>query len=67
MRMEAPSRHVPARNHVLHYLMIIRAARDFGLRDPEIAAVAGRFDPLRPRCEELADALADLILARRGS
>jgi hypothetical protein len=59
--MEAPQRQAPARNGVLHYLMILKAARDFGLTD---AAVAGRFDPNRPRCAELADALADLILAR---
>lgn len=62
--MEAPSRPGLARNRVLHYLMILKAARDFGLPDAEIAPVAGRFDPLRPRCEELADALADLILER---
>jgi hypothetical protein len=62
--MEAPSRHELARNRVLHYLVILKAARDFGLGDAEIATVAGRFDPLRPRCEELADALADLIIAR---
>jgi hypothetical protein len=62
--MEAPSRQRLARNRVLHYLMILRAARDFGLSDGEIAAVAGPFDPRRPRCVELADALADLILAR---
>jgi hypothetical protein len=47
--------------------MIIKAARDFGLSDPDIAAVAGRFDPLQPRCLELADALADLILARAAA
>jgi hypothetical protein len=63
--MEAPPRRVLARNPVLHYLMIVKAARDFGVPEAEIEAVAGRFDPLRPRCEELADALADLILARR--
>jgi len=65
--MEAPSRQGPARNGVLHYLAILRAARDFGLNDGEISAVAGRFDPQRPRCIELADALADLILARRDA
>jgi hypothetical protein len=65
--MEAPSRQGPARNPVLHYLMIVKAARDFGLSDAQIEAVAGRFDPLRPRCLELADALADLILARPGA
>jgi hypothetical protein len=48
----------------LRYLAIIKAARDFGLGQHEIEAVAGRFDASRPRCEELADALADLILAR---
>jgi hypothetical protein len=64
VRMEARSPHSPAANPVLHYLAILKAARDFGLGDAEIAAVAGAFDPLRPRCGELADALADLILAR---
>jgi hypothetical protein len=63
--MEAYPRQGLARNGVLHYLAILRAARDYGVSDSEIAAVAGRFDPLRPRCGELADALADLILARR--
>jgi hypothetical protein len=51
-------------NPVLRYMAIRRAATDFGLDRHEIEAVAGRFDPRRPRCEELADALADLILAR---
>jgi hypothetical protein len=63
--MQAHPRQGPARNGVLHYLAILRAARDFGLSDAEIAAVAGRFDALRPRCPELAEALGDLILARR--
>lgn len=63
--MEAHPRQGLAGNGVLHYLAILRAARDFGLSDAEIAAVSGRFDPSQPRCTELADALADLILARR--
>ena len=50
---------------MLHYLAILRAARDFGLSDAEVAAVAGPFDPRRPRNRELADALAELILSRR--
>lgn len=49
---------------VLRYLAILKAARDFGLGQAEIEAVAGPFDPRRPRCAELADALADLVLAR---
>jgi hypothetical protein len=59
--MEAPGY---SGNPVLRYLAVINAARDFGLPDKEIAATAGRFDPRRTRCAELADALADLILAR---
>jgi hypothetical protein len=51
-------------NSVLRYMAIRKAATDFGLDQREVEAVAGRFDPSRPRCNELADALADLILAR---
>ena len=51
-------------NQVLRYMAILKAATDFGLDRREVEAVAGRFDPRRPRCDELADALADLILAR---
>jgi hypothetical protein len=51
-------------NSVLRYMAIIRAARDFGLSQEEIEAVAGTFDATRVRCPELADALADLILGR---
>ena len=58
--MQAP----PIRNPVLHYLAILKAARDFGLEQHEIEAVAGSFDPRRTRCAELADALADLIVDR---
>ena len=54
-----------ASNPVLRYLAILKAARDFGLPQGEIEAVAGRFDSRRDRCEQLADALADLIVARR--
>ena len=54
----------PIRNPVMHYLAILKAARDFGLEQDEIEAVAGSFDPRRPRSAELADALADLIVAR---
>jgi hypothetical protein len=53
----------PAGNHVLRYLAIIKAARDFGLSQREIETVAGPFDARRDRCAQLADALADLILA----
>jgi hypothetical protein len=59
--MAAP---VGSGNEVLRYLAILKAARDFGLSHDEVAAIAGRFDPRDTRCAELADALADLILAR---
>lgn len=51
-------------NDVLRYLAVLKAARDFGLPDDVIAATAGRFDRRKPRHAELADALADLIVAR---
>jgi hypothetical protein len=51
-------------NQVLRYMAILRAANAFGLDRREIHAVAGPFDPRCTRCDELADALADLILAR---
>ena len=51
-------------NPVLRYLAILKAARDFGLSQTEIEAVAGSFDPRRTRCPQLAEALADLIVAR---
>jgi hypothetical protein len=54
-----------AHNPVLHYLAILKAARDFGLSQDEIETIAGTgFDPRRTRCAELADAFADLIFAR---
>ena len=51
-------------NQVLRYMAILNAAKAFGLDRREVEAVAGRFDPRRTRCDQLADALADLILAR---
>lgn len=51
---------------VLRYLAILKAARDFGVPQEEIEAVAGPFDPRRPRCAPVADALADLAVARLG-
>jgi hypothetical protein len=59
--MDAPA---STGNEVLRYLAILKAARDFGLPHDEVAAVAGRFDARDTRCAELADALADLVLAR---
>lgn len=55
------------RGDSLRYAAILRAGHDFGLTHEEIIAVAGPFRAARPRCEELADALADLILARTST
>lgn len=54
-------------NQVLRYMAILNAATAFGLDRREVEAVAGRFDPRRARCDQLADALADLILARSAT
>jgi hypothetical protein len=51
-------------NSVLRYLAILKAARDFGLSQREVERVAGGFVPAGRRNRELADALADRILAR---
>jgi hypothetical protein len=49
----------------MRYLAIVKAARDFGVSQDEIEIIAGtRFDPRRVRCDELAAAFADLIVAR---
>lgn len=55
------------RADALRYMAILRAGHDFGLTHEEILAVAGPFRVARPRCEQLADALADLILARTAT
>jgi len=53
-------------NEVLRYMAILRAARAFGLSQREIESATAGFDPRRDDCEELADALADLVLIRSG-
>lgn len=54
-------------NPVLRYMAILKAARDFGLSEHEIEIIAGGFDRRRTRCDELADAFADLILAKTAA
>jgi hypothetical protein len=49
---------------VLRYLAILSAARDFGVARHDIERIAGQFDPLDSRHEELADALADTLVER---
>ena len=53
----------PAPNPVLHYMAILRAARDFGVPQRDITEIAQRFDPRSARPRELADALADRLPA----
>ncbi|HWI09576.1 MAG TPA: hypothetical protein VNT54_18910 [Solirubrobacteraceae bacterium] len=65
MSLDGDEAHAEARHGVvLRYLAILKAGRDFGLAPEEVAAVAGPFSVDQPRCDELADALAELILAR---
>lgn len=54
----------PTPNRVLRYLAALSAGRDFGASRDDLAAIARRFDPLRTSTDDLAGALADLILAR---
>jgi hypothetical protein len=44
---------------------MLKAARDFGLQQTIVNAIALTFDPRRPELARVADALADALLARR--
>lgn len=44
---------------------MLKAARDFGLDQRVVNAVALTFDPRRPDLARIADALAEALLARR--
>jgi hypothetical protein len=48
---------------VLHYVAMLKAASDFGLRTPDIHAIVRRFPEPAPS-DELADAIAEAILSR---
>ena len=50
-------------NPVLHYLAVLRAARDFGLGSDEIDRLAARFSPDRGSVDEFTEAVADAVLA----
>ena len=50
---------------VLHYLAVARAARDFGLDRDELDRLAAGFTPHASSVEELAEAIADALLAQR--
>lgn len=55
----------PARHPVLHYLAVVRAARDFGIEPHELDPLARRFPPASGAAEELAEFVADALLERR--
>ena len=63
--VEKHSEQWPPMNPVLHYMAILRAARDFGLSPAAIEHVARGFSPLTARPRELADALADALAQQR--
>ena len=54
----------PRPNPILRYMAILKAGRDFGLSTSELEAVVSSFDNRSLRCDELADAVADAVLAR---
>jgi hypothetical protein len=50
----------------LRLMAMLKAARDFGLDQESINAIALRFDPRRPDLDEIAGALTDELLRRRA-
>jgi hypothetical protein len=46
----------------LRFMAALKAARDFGLDQEAVNAVALRFDPRKPDVEGVADALAAILL-----
>jgi hypothetical protein len=54
----------PGASPVLHYLAVVRAARDFGLNGDEIDRLAAGFAPVPDAVEAFAQAVADTLLAR---
>jgi hypothetical protein len=49
----------------LRFAAMIKAARDFGLDQGAVNAVALTFDPRRPDLPRVAEGLAEALLARR--
>jgi hypothetical protein len=48
---------------VLRFAAMLRAARDLGLDQAAVNAIALRFDPGRPDLAQVAEALSDALLA----
>jgi hypothetical protein len=53
----------PTSHPALHYMAMLKAARDFGLTSEEIEVLACRLD-FRTSVDVLAERLADAVLAR---
>jgi hypothetical protein len=51
---------------VLRFAAVLRAARDFGLDQGTVNAIAMTFDPRRPDVAHVAEALADALLAHQS-
>jgi hypothetical protein len=49
----------------LRFVAMLKAARDFGLDQAVVNVVALRFDARRPDLAQVAEALADALLAHR--
>ena len=54
---------IPPENSVLRYMAVLRAARDFGVSRADLEEVVRRLGPFDSSPRELADALADRLLA----
>jgi hypothetical protein len=53
-----------AQNPVLHYLAVVRAARDFGLSADQLDRLTRRFHAAPSAVEAFAEAAADALLDR---
>jgi hypothetical protein len=53
------------RHPVLHYLAVVRAARDFGLGANELDPLTVRFPPGPGSIDKLTEAIAASVLERR--
>jgi hypothetical protein len=56
----------PPHNPVLHYLAVVRAARDFGLSPDQLEPLTRGFRPAVDSVDELAETVAAVVLEHRA-
>jgi hypothetical protein len=59
-----PTNATNARFPALRFAAMLKAARDFGLDQGVVNAIAVRFDARRPELAQVAEALADALLCQ---